>query len=227
MTREYNPDTHEQELFATQEAFRAVMDAMARPGMVRKVPPLHRPRLSNPWLETIACMLIDSACTFCVAAADEEAFRTALATRTYAKAQPPDAARFAVIAADADPDQATEVLLGLSGGNDISPEKGATALIECEALGIGQAFCATGPGIAKRHVFLVSSAWWHDAREARKDEFPRGIDIILVDGAGRVMAVPRTTRLEKTFPTDRPTMPLSKTALSDSSPHCSKTEGGN
>ena len=204
------PDTHTEELFITQRAFRAVMDAMARPGQLRIIPPLHgasppaqhRRFLANPWLETLVCMLIDSTCRICVTAPAEDTCARAIAERTYATLTTPSHAHFAVICVDAPTKERARVLAQLSGGSDISPQTGATALIECVVLGTKQVskahyeFVVRGPGVREQHVFCASSRWWYDVRKKRNDEFPRGIDLILVDGMGHVVALPRTAQIE-------------------------------
>lgn len=52
-----------------------------------------------------------------------------------------------------------------------------------------------GPGVADVNRFAVDRVDWARARDARRDEFPCGIEIVLVDPAGRVVAVPRSSRV--------------------------------
>jgi alpha-D-ribose 1-methylphosphonate 5-triphosphate synthase subunit PhnH len=206
------PDTRTEELLVTQRAFREVMDALARPGQLRSVPPMPRSTLANPWLETLTQMLLDSSCTFCAAASDEAALAASLATRSSAVQVPVAQAHVAVITADASEASSTQVLCALSGGTDESPERGATAIIECAALGAltappkdgGNAraaqaswFCVTGPGVSGEHSFCATQPWWYEARESRGDEFPCGIDVLLIDQSGSVVGLPRTAQLRK------------------------------
>lgn len=51
-----------------------------------------------------------------------------------------------------------------------------------------------GPGVERENRFAVDRADWLRARDARGDEFPCGIEIVLVDPDGRVVAVPRSSR---------------------------------
>ena len=51
----------------------------------------------------------------------------------------------------------------------------------------------------KTAELYVSQAEWAHARAERADEYPCGIEILLVDGEGNVAALPRTTRIENTF----------------------------
>jgi alpha-D-ribose 1-methylphosphonate 5-triphosphate synthase subunit PhnH len=256
IARDFKPDTHQAELFITQSAFRAVMDAVSRPGRLRKIQAMYRPQghqpshsdryLQNRYLETLVCMLLDSSCTVAVCAADAQltaadsdlasaaalastpapapaappsnsapaaavpfdtwpastaACIAAITIRTYAVPSAPENARFAIITKDALARQGSGFLAALGGGSDIAPELGATAIIECQALAAspqpeaGCQFRVTGPGVKTEHGFAASSDWWHTARSSRKDEFPCGIDLILVDASGNVVALPRTAQV--------------------------------
>lgn len=54
----------------------------------------------------------------------------------------------------------------------------------------------SGPGVDGEETFMASDIAWALARAARADEYPCGIDVYLVDAKGRVVVVPRTTRIE-------------------------------
>jgi alpha-D-ribose 1-methylphosphonate 5-triphosphate synthase subunit PhnH len=56
-----------------------------------------------------------------------------------------------------------------------------------------------GPGIrgeATIRVRGLEPAWMH-IREALNEEFPRGIDIWLLDKNGNLIGIPRTTRIKE------------------------------
>ena len=144
IARDFKPDTHEEELFITQSAFRAVMDAMARPGQLRKLSAMYHPQgqrastqgqfgtlFENRYLETLVCMLLDSSCTIVTGS---DASTAAVSARSYAQPSEPDKARFAIITKDVPAKRGAELLAMLSGGSDLAPELGATAIIECQAL---------------------------------------------------------------------------------------------
>ena len=50
-----------------------------------------------------------------------------------------------------------------------------------------------GPGVERENRFAVDRVDWLRARDARGDEFPCGIEIVLVDPEGRIVAVPRSS----------------------------------
>jgi alpha-D-ribose 1-methylphosphonate 5-triphosphate synthase subunit PhnH len=80
------------------------------------------------------------------------------------------------------------------------PERGATAIYAVEELSnVGTvSLKLTGPGVSgSRTLGLEGLAATEAAaiREIRQD-YPLGVDVYLVDGAGRVAGLPRSTRLE-------------------------------
>jgi alpha-D-ribose 1-methylphosphonate 5-triphosphate synthase subunit PhnH len=229
---------HRQALHIAQQAFRATMNALARPGTIQQIPAYDAMGLDNPYLATLVLMLLDNSCSFALASANDDALAVAVSAQTYARcvregqeqmAVNALQATFALITRDAKEDAASRLILGITGGSLVAPERGATLLLECEALaGIPQGraahhFMLEGPGVKGQQAFAVptapsavpgelsepeltaplasptsfaaSVAYWFFARGARNDEFPCGIDFIMVDVAGNIVGLPRTTRV--------------------------------
>ena len=83
-------------------------------------------------------------------------------------------------------------------GTLASPELGATIILQGRQLGNGELTVSlTGPGIPFAKENKVALNGFHDAWFSRRQEwvnnFPLGIDLILVD-ATQVMIIPRTTQ---------------------------------
>lgn len=81
-------------------------------------------------------------------------------------------------------------------GSLLQPERGATILLDCQAVGEGPALRLSGPGIdgsAELRLLGVHPAWW--AARRRWCAFPVGVDLVLCD-ARRVACIPRSTTLE-------------------------------
>lgn len=79
-----------------------------------------------------------------------------------------------------------------------SPEKSATIIVKVASLESGEtALEMTGPGIRTKAACSLSGldAGWLRQREEWCCAFPLGVDLLLVDPQ-RVMALPRTTRVE-------------------------------
>jgi alpha-D-ribose 1-methylphosphonate 5-triphosphate synthase subunit PhnH len=102
----------------------------------------------------------------------------------------PETASFIVMPGDHDPDFIPRI------GTLESPEYGATIILQVDQIGEGDSFGLSGPGIqgsrqvsarGLSHAWLMSRAKW-------AQEFPLGVDFILVDGKS-VLAIPRTSKI--------------------------------
>lgn len=78
--------------------------------------------------------------------------------------------------------------------------KGASEASGCdtsEVKGVGElamhVVALRGPGVERENRFAVDRVDWLHARAQRGDEFPCGIEIVLVDPEGRVVAIPRSS----------------------------------
>ena len=101
----------------------------------------------------------------------------------------PEVATFAFIGA---PD-AMPALDAFSPGTPAYPDRGATLVLQVEALTKGQAVRLTGPGIRDQAVLQISGlpAGFWDAWAENHGRFPQGVDLVLVAGA-RLVAIPRS-----------------------------------
>ena len=197
------------ELHRAQRAFRSVLGAFARPGTVQSIELAPgnpaRPAALDAALEAATRLFVDQAVTFCVADSETDATTAYLTSETHARRAPLRDADFVVVPARADAQTAREAVAEACRGTLTSPEKGATVLMGCARLAEvpedGQVaepavhvVALRGPGVERENRFAVDRADWLRARDARGDEFPCGIEIVLVDPDGRVVAVPRSSR---------------------------------
>ena len=194
------------ELHRAQRAFRSVLDAFARPGTVQSIELAPgNPAALDAALEAATRLFVDQAVTFCVADSETDATTAYLTSETHARRAPLRDADFVVVPARADAQTAREAVAEACRGTLTSPEKGATVLMGCARLAEvpedGQVaepavhvVALRGPGVERENRFAVDRADWLRARDARGDEFPCGIEIVLVDPDCRVVAVPRSSR---------------------------------
>jgi alpha-D-ribose 1-methylphosphonate 5-triphosphate synthase subunit PhnH len=180
----------------SQRIFRAVLEAMARPGRIADVeapalvpPPLHRAAagaclalvdLETPlWIDEMAST---------PAVVEYLRFHTGMLL-----AREPGRARFALVA---DP-TGIPPLAAFDAGTDERPDLSTTLLVQVESLVAGRGRRLTGPGIAgeaRLDVKGLPSRFWNDL-DANRARFPRGVDLILT--AGRTLtALPRSIRVE-------------------------------
>ncbi|WP_372619308.1 phosphonate C-P lyase system protein PhnH [Falsiroseomonas sp.] len=171
-----------------QASFRAVLEAMSRPGRVQAVvPPPEIPSGLSPAAAAVLLTLVDSATPLRLAAgAEAEAW-----VRFHCGCPLVSGGAAFVL------DPAT-ALLSLDAGTEEEPERGATMILEVAALQEGAGWRLTGPGIREVHRLRVSGApagfvadW---ARNRAR--FPRGVDAILCAGTS-IAALPRSVRIEE------------------------------
>ena len=196
-------------IHGAQRTFRALLDAMARPGNERELQladldGLEPPASATPGrplgagLTAALLTLLDAEAT--VRLAGSLASAAALAyLRFHTGARPAsleESAAFTV-ARGADVDEGLCSRLDL--GTDEAPQRGATLLVEVDELGSrsgGARLVLQGPGIPEHSVLTVSGLsrdFWR-WRIDLQPQLPRGIDLVLVCGA-RIAAIPRSTRI--------------------------------
>jgi alpha-D-ribose 1-methylphosphonate 5-triphosphate synthase subunit PhnH len=176
----------------SQACFRAVLDAMARPGTLREAGAgLAPPAPLVPAAAAVLLTLVDGdtplffAPAF-VAARDWIGF--------HCGALPVDAAGAAAfVLADTLPD-----LAALDAGSDESPDASATVILQVAALGSGRRLRLSGPGLQAPVTLHVRGlpADFPLLWAANHALYPRGIDLILCCG-GTLTALPRSVRVEE------------------------------
>ncbi|QCI63927.1 phosphonate C-P lyase system protein PhnH [Phreatobacter stygius] len=180
-----------------QQAFRAVMNALARPGTVQPVAGLaEAPAPLDPVAAAVLLALADfETSVFLDRPASTDDVRTYLTFHSGARlAQDPAQAAFAVIA---DP-LALADLSSFALGTDAYPDRSTTLILQVPSLTEGRSFRLEGPGI-KGSAKLTVTGLPADitARLAANHAlFPRGVDLVLAAPTG-VAALPRTTRISE------------------------------
>lgn len=180
-------------VFGAQEIFRALMEAMARPGRIQSCDVLPDcPAGLAPAAAAALLALADSE-TPVWTDADEEA-RQWIAFHTGATLlDDPARAQFLLV---------TRIMPRLSlldAGTDEAPHESATLIIQPAALATDHGWRLTGPGIehaAHIHAQGLPAdflAQWAGNRAI----FPRGVDLVLAHGQAFV-ALPRTTAIAAT-----------------------------
>lgn len=180
-------------VFDSQSTFRAVLRALARPGMPERV-----------------AAHIDPPPPLCVAATalgltlfDYETpvwIDGAAAAFGYFKfhcgcpmAATPAASRFAIVA---DPAKLPK-LSAFDLGTDEYPDRSTTVVVQVPAIATGGGVTLTGPGIetARRlDIAGLPAPFWKQRRDLQS-RFPRGVDLVFAAGRD-LCAVPRSTVVE-------------------------------
>ncbi|MFF3464642.1 phosphonate C-P lyase system protein PhnH [Streptomyces sp. NPDC001984] len=174
-----------------QGVFRAVLDALARPGTVTRlpadvngaVPPALLPVLALADLGTGVCVLEE---------ADSRRWSDVVSVATNAPAVPLEKARLAAAVRPVAPEE----ILRLARGAADAPEDGAVLCLPVTALEGGPfAWRLSGPGVPGERDVAPQGVpdGFVEARAEAVGGFPAGADLLLVAPDGRVMGLPRST----------------------------------
>jgi alpha-D-ribose 1-methylphosphonate 5-triphosphate synthase subunit PhnH len=205
--------------FALQSTFRVLLDCMARPGEVGRLEAT--PTMTAdakragvlPATLMLADVLLDAGTTAHVAAPADPACARTIARRTHVALAAADTAAYAIVPEAVRGDDAAALVAALTPGTLEDPHRGATCIVECATLlgldaegerigsvsSVHDRSCweLSGPGIKTTSRLELDRGEAVRAREERGDEFPCGIDLVFVDGAGHVAAVPRSTSVKE------------------------------
>ncbi|MDA9424840.1 MULTISPECIES: phosphonate C-P lyase system protein PhnH [Bradyrhizobium] len=182
-------------VLSAQSTFRSVMDAMARPGSVRRIVPMAgAPGPMMRGTAAIALTLFDHDTPLWLDARMAESPDVVKWLKFHTGApvvQDCSIASFALVSNGA----ALPPLDRFALGTNEYPDRSTTVIIQLESLVSGRSFELRGPGIDGVATLQASIEPFDLLERLRLNEalFPRGIDVVLVaDDA--VVAIPRTTR---------------------------------
>ncbi len=206
-----------------QNVFKVCLDAMARPGLITTLPSPLSEEVRYPGVTFSLVMLIDAfvdqATSIALVTASAELdtieekdkqpanshLEQVIMAETHARVITVGQADFIAVFNNAEDALVAEAVLVARGGTLASPETGATLFIECDLLASKVEdttnlfrVSVKGPGVKDEHFFGIDRISWLEARNKRCDEFPCGIDIILVDRVGGIVAIPRTSFISLT-----------------------------
>lgn len=177
-----------------QTAFRAVLDALSRPGRQVSVGyPVKGFTLSPAMAHVLLALTDDDTAVWwqqnSQAAIDWLRFHTGASQA----ATPTDAA-FAVVLNVAE----LPPLTAFAAGSAEAPERSATLLVEVASLDAGPAIEWRGPGILESQIVRIAGLpddFWTQW-QANHAAFPQGLDIIFIC-EGAALGLPRTTRVRR------------------------------
>jgi alpha-D-ribose 1-methylphosphonate 5-triphosphate synthase subunit PhnH len=181
---------------SAQWTFRAVMDAMARPGTVQRIAAwLDAPPPLTAATAAIALTLFDHDTTIWFDEAFASSPHIAKWLRFHTSAPITKESHYATYALIGDP-MALPDFANFALGSDEYPDRSTTLILQLETLAKGPALQLTGPGIKDSEILRATGLPADLAERLSQNHkiFPRGVDLILVAGDG-VAALPRTTRV--------------------------------
>lgn len=183
-------------VFDAQATFRAVMDAMARPGTVHALGADARPPAPlGAEAAAVALALVDHDTPLwldpVLAGSDE--VRAWLGFHTGAPlTRVAGEAHFAIVS-----DAASLIAFeNFAQGSQDYPDRSATLILDVAAFEGGEGLILSGPGIETTATLSPKRMPRHFVEQWKQNRarFPRGVDLILTAG-GAVACLPRTTRV--------------------------------
>ncbi|MBN9219218.1 MAG: phosphonate C-P lyase system protein PhnH [Mesorhizobium sp.] len=184
-------------VFNAQAVFRAVMDAMARPGSVQPISAFARPPAPlSATSGAIALALCDNDTPVWL----DPALHASAAVMSWLGfhsgaplANTPADAHFAFIATPAE----MMALDGFSQGTQDYPDRSTTLVLQVADLTSGASLLLEGPGIETTATIAPAQMPRHFIEQWKQNNkrFPRGVDIILAS-AEAIACLPRTTRIK-------------------------------
>jgi alpha-D-ribose 1-methylphosphonate 5-triphosphate synthase subunit PhnH len=179
-------------VLAAQAAFRVVMDAMARPGTIRRLADIAAPAPLSASAAAIALTLLDYETPFWLDAplADTGEVARFISFHTGARViADPAAAAFAFVAAPG----AAPPFAQFAQGSAEYPDRSTTLVLQVTQLAEGDGMILRGPGIAGTRRLTASPlpADFLAQLAENRAQFPRGVDILLA-AAEAVAGLPRS-----------------------------------
>lgn len=183
-------------VFDAQAIFRAVMDAMARPGTVQIArAETYSPQPLSATAAAIALTLCDHDTPLWLdpTLKQTQAVASWLGFHTGAPlADTPADAHFAVVGEPAN----LIALENFAQGTQEYPDRSTTLILQVASLSAGEGLVLEGPGIGESASFAPTPLPRHFVEQWKQNRarFPRGVDLVLAAPEG-IACLPRTTRI--------------------------------
>lgn len=176
--------------------FRALLDSMARPGTVRMLPGARLGQGASTTIHQLMQSILDPEVSLSVAGDDLEGVEAELRWLIGSPGAGADTADFLLVPSGDSQGQVRQ----LKRGQLDFPDDGATVVYGVERLaenGDEAAMPMTGPGIRSVVRPRLQGLGDQELKHLKEinSEFPLGVDAIFADDDGRILCIPRSTRL--------------------------------
>lgn len=184
-------------VFATQATFRALLDAMARPGTIHTIEPMAAPSPLSPTAAAVARTLCDHDTPLWLDDSLGDSTPVLEWLRFHCGSPIAGAPRDATFAFISAPPKLLS-FAEFSVGTPDYPDRAATIVFQVASLRSGPALTLTGPGIPKQRALQwePQPLDFADCLAVNRAHFPCGVDLLLV-ADGEVAALPRSVRVVK------------------------------
>lgn len=195
------------DVFDSQYVFRNILDAMAKPAVVRDIGDISTKLFSvegfTKTAAAIALTLLDEYAKFAVVYEHKESVERYIKWNTRAPIADIPHADYIFVGKSVNESEIMGIFEEVRKGNLVQPDDSATLIIEVDKIAEGQwdgalSIRLKGPGIERENICSIKglSPLWLVKRNEAVSEFPMGVDMVIVSEDGRLMALPRTTKVE-------------------------------
>lgn len=183
-----------------QSMYRSVLDSMSKPGRVNNISEeLNRVDTYADIPKEImgmAYLLLNTESSFYIQSDEKQSY---IKLHTYARPVEWTEADYVFVdKSEISEEDMIKVVDEVKRGDLEDPHRGATIIIKTDELTEGQRYRITGPGIKGYHEMSLGGMTddFVQARSRANYEYPMGVDMIVIDREGKLMALPRTTKIE-------------------------------
>lgn len=184
----------------TQEVFRTILHCMSRPGTIKNIEEigeqLGQREDCRDSIFLSAMTLLDAEVSFHIVGVNTVPLEAYLSAHTLSKVAELQAADYLFIMNNASALDISEAFRRARKGTLTNPQQSATIIIETEKLSNEPGLTLQGPGIATtKNVQIAASEAWMVERANANQEYPLGVDMIIIDYQSNMMCLPRTTMI--------------------------------
>ncbi|MGL6063554.1 MAG: phosphonate C-P lyase system protein PhnH [Fusobacteriaceae bacterium] len=183
-----------------QKNYRKILDSMSKPGKINEladnIKNLEVHSSLSKEIMTLAYTLLNIDSNFYSENKEEEKY---IQLHTFARGESVEKSEFIFIdIRNEEVDKVLNIMQRASKGTLEAPHEGATLILHVEEIIKSQGLVLSGPGIKdKSDIFVVGlDEKILKNRAEINSEFPLGVDFILIDNSGKIICLPRTTKIE-------------------------------
>lgn len=183
-----------------QKIYRKILDSMSKPGKINEIADniknLEVHSSLSKEIMALAYTFLNIDSKFYIENKEEEKY---VQLHTFARGESIEKAEFIFIdTKNQEVDKVLNIMKIASKGTLEDPHESATLILHVEDIKKSKGLVLSGPGIKeKSDVFVVGlDEKILKNRAEINSEFPLGIDFILIDNSGKILCLPRTTKIE-------------------------------
>ena len=183
-----------------QHIYRKLLNSMSRPGSIENINSIGQKVNMQIDLDknltALLMSLLDGEVSYCFIAPADKNAESKINQLTYATKSCIAQADYIIITNRASEQQMQLALSEAKMGTLRNPHESATVIIQVEQLSNDKQLQLKGPGIKdKQDLYVQDDRQWLIYRNEKVQEFPLGIDIVMIDTKGNIACLPRTTRI--------------------------------